>query len=162
MKSFLNQLKRTVDVIRLSKMRLSDHNWRFSISLNIIYFIVTQKIRAGISAILVFDAFNCEQFAKIKINFNGCEDVWINLNQNKSLIVGSVFRHPSYIKLFEDEFVSTIKSFKANQDYIVFGDDNINYSEVMVSQKIMSYANHINSIGLYTTSQKTNKNYQNL
>ena len=40
--------------------------------------------------------------------------------------------HPSYaIKPFEDEF----KSFKVDQDYVVFGNYDMNYSELGVSQK---------------------------
>ena len=86
----------------------------------------------------------------IKINTDGCEDVWVELTlyQNKSLIVSSVYRHPNYnIKPFEDAFVNVIKKFSVNQNYIAMGDFDINYDNSTMSQNIIDYANHISSIG---------------
>ena len=60
----------------------------------------------------------------IKINTDGCEDIWVGLtlNQNKSLIVGSAYIHPNYnIKPFEDPFVNITKKCDANQYYLVMG-----------------------------------------
>ena len=84
------------------------------------------------------DVIKCKQLS-IKINTDGCEDVWVELTlyQNKSLIVGSVYRHPNYnIKPFEDAFVNVIKKFSVNQNYIAMGDFNINYDNSTMSQNI--------------------------
>ena len=69
--------------------------------------------------------------SQTKIKVNGGEDVWVELTleNNDTLIVGSVYRHPistiSDLRTFEDAFVSIIKSFKTNQKYLVLGDLNI-------------------------------------
>ena len=72
----------------------------------------------------------------------------LKLNKSESLAVGSVYRHPTTdMKRFEDAFVHVIKRFKANQNYIILGDFNINYDKKASSQNVNDYANHISSIG---------------
>ena len=106
------------------------------------------------------DCLNCHQLSQIKIKCDGCEDVWINvkLNNSETLAVGSVYRHPNnVIKNFEDAFISVIKSFKSNQNYIVLGDFNINYDRVTTQQSISDYANHINNVGCEQLIDKPTK-----
>ena len=81
------------------------------------------------------DKIKYQQPSQIKIKTSGCEDIWveINLGKKESLVVGSVYRHPhNENKSFEDAFVNVIKSFKANQNYVVLGDYNISYDKVML------------------------------
>ena len=84
-----------------------------------------------------------------KINTEGCDGVLmeLTLNQNKSLIVDLVHRHPNYnIKPFKDAFVNMIKKFSANQNYVAIGYYDINYGISKVSQNIINYTNHIDNI----------------
>ena len=75
-------------------------------------------------------------------NLNLCiadvEDVWLEIsdNTNKSLIVGTIYHHRhNDMGKFESAFVKTIKSMKAKQKYLVFGDIN--------SAVIDNYFNHL-------------------
>ena len=149
-KLFLNQFPKTVDVICLSETRLTDRNVRFCDIAGYHFFYCNSKTRAGGSAIYVTDNLKCQQLCQIKIKTSGCEDVWVKINhgKNESLVVGSVYRHPhNDNKSFEDAFVNVIKSFKANQNYVVLGDYNINYDKAMLSQATADYINHIASLG---------------
>ena len=72
----------------------------------------------------------------------------LTLYQNKSLIVGSVYRHPSYnTKPFDDAFVNAIKKFSVNQNHIAMGDFNFNYDNSKMSQNNIDYTNYIRSKG---------------
>ena len=147
LKQFFSQFKRNVDVICLSETRLSDHNLSSCFLPGYRLFYCNSKTKAGGSAIYVSDVIECKQLSII-INTDGCEDVWVELTlyQNKSLIVGSVYRHLNYnIKPFEDAFVNVIKKFSLNQNYIALEDFNINYDNSTKSQNIIDYANHISS-----------------
>ena len=91
-----------------------------------ILFYCNSNIKAGGSAVYVSDDMNCQQLDIVKINVDGCEEVWVklNFNRNESLIVNTVYKHPSLkIKSFEDTFVNVIKSINLN--YIALGDYNI-------------------------------------
>ena len=113
-------------------------------------FYSNSKTRAGGSAIYVTDNIKRQQLSQIKIKTSGCEDVWveINLEKKESLVVGSVYRHPyNDHKSFEDAFVNVIKSLKANQNYVVLDNCNINYDKAMLSQATADYINHIASLG---------------
>ena len=147
---FLNRFPRTVSVICLSETRLNDCKISYSSLPGYRLFYNNSVTKAGGSAIYVSDCLNCHQLSQIKIICDGCEDVWVNfkLNNSETLVVGSVYRHPNnVIKNFEDAFISVIKSFKSNQNYIVLGDFNINYDKVTTQQSISDYANHINNVG---------------
>ena len=50
--------------------------------------------------------------------------------------------------------VNVIKSFKANQNYVVLGDYNINYDKAMLSQATADYINHIASLGCIQLTDK--------
>ena len=64
-----------------------------------------------------------------------------DLNNGKTLVLGSVYRHPNnVIKNFEDAFISVVKSFKSNQNYIVMGDFNINYVVSQIRKKYLHFS----------------------
>ena len=78
----------------------------------------------------------------------------LKINNNESLVVGSVYRHPSTnIKGFEDAFVHVIKTFKTNLNYVVLGDFNINDYETPLSPNVLNYANHYR---LHAVRRQTN------
>ena len=148
--NFLNRFPRTVSVICLSETLLNDRKINYNSLPGYRLFYNNSVTKAGGSAIYASDCLNCHQLSQIKIKCDGCEDVWVNvkLNNSETLVVGSVYRHPNnVIKNFEDAFISVIKSFKSNQNYIVLGDFNINYDKVTTQQSISDYANHINNVG---------------
>ena len=51
------------------------------------------------------------------------------------------------LKIFEKASVEVIKSFKANQKFVVEGNFNVKYDNINSSQTISNYVNLINSIG---------------
>ena len=63
------------------------------------------------------------------LELQNCEDIWIELTlaTNKKLIVGSIYRHPSYnIKDFQTKFAKTIEHLnRLNKNFIIGGDFNI-------------------------------------
>ena len=95
----------------------------------------------------------CQHLPQIKIESNGCEDVWteLQLDNQESLSAGAVYRHPNDnkngFKMFEEAFLKVIKSFKANQKFVGEGDFKINYDNINSSQTIFNFANHINNVG---------------
>ena len=99
LKQSFSQFKRKVVVICLSETRLSDHNLSCCFLPGYRLFYCNSKTKAGRSAIYVSDVIKCKQLS-IKINTDRCEDVWVELTlyQNKSLTVGSVYRHPSKVQ----------------------------------------------------------------
>ena len=135
-------------MICLSETRLFDrclNRWSLS---SYCLFYCNSKIKAGGSANCVSDDVDFQQLNNVKINADGCEDIWIKLNfkRNESLIAGEVWRHLSpNIKFFEDAIVNVIKSIDLNS--IALGDFNINYDKGVSSQNTFSYFNHICSIG---------------
>ena len=132
LKIFLSEFSKPVEVICLSETRLNDRNLKHCIILSYNMYCCNSATRTGDAAIFIREALQCQQLSAIKIKVDGCEDVWVELkiNNNESLVVGSVYRHPSTnIKGFEDAFVHVIKTFKTNQNYVVLGDFNINYNE---------------------------------
>ena len=48
---------------------------------------------------------------------------------------------------FKNAFISILQNFKADQNYVVLGDININYNKIQDSPTIANYANHINRVG---------------
>ena len=113
---FLNQFKINVYGIYLSKACLSDHNLSCCNLSGYCLFYCNLNTKAFGSAIYVFDEVKTKQMS-IKIVTDGCEDVWVKLtsNQQKSVIVRSVYTHPSYsIKPFKNALLNIIKKFSAN------------------------------------------------
>ena len=122
--NFLNRFPKAVDITCLSETRLNDRKLSYCSLRGYRLFCNNSVTKAGGSAIHVSDRLTCSQLSQIKIKCNGCEDVWVkvNLNNNETLVLGSVYRHPNnIIKNFEDAFISVIKSFKSNQNCNKYG-----------------------------------------
>ena len=152
-KLFLKRLRKTADVICLSETRLNEQNMNICHLSGYNGYFCNSKTKAGESAILVSKKLECQHLPQIKFKSDGCEDVWIELqlDNQESLIVGAVYRHSidnkNGFKVFEETFVKVIKSFKANQKFVVEVNFNINYDNINPSLTISNYANHINSVG---------------
>jgi len=113
--TFLTRFPKAVDVICLSETRLNNHNLSHCKLPGYNLFYVNSISKAGGSAIYVSDNLKSIQLTDNKLKCNRCEDVWIELkiNNNETLIVGSVYRHSSNVfKQFENEFISIIRTFK--------------------------------------------------
>ena len=113
------------------------------------------ETKAGGSAIFVFKRSICQEMLQTKIKSRGCEDVWVKIvfNKNTSLIVGSVYRHPTCDVIhFKNAFVSILKNFNTGQNYVVLGD--INYNKIQDSPTIASYVNHTNRVGSVQLKEK--------
>ena len=150
LKIFLGKFSKKFDVLCLSESRLNDRNLKYCNIPGYSMYFCNSATRAGGAVIFVRNNLNCRQLTETKIKADECEDVWVDLKLNKSesLTVGSVYRHPTTdMKRFEDAFVHVIKRFKANQNYIILGDFNINYDKKASSQNVNDYANNISSIG---------------
>ena len=54
------------------------------------------KTRVGGAAILISNALVFNKIDSLRLSVEGCEDIWaeIELPYQKSLIVGSIYRHP--------------------------------------------------------------------
>ena len=82
-------------------------------------------------------------------NSNSCENVYveIGLDKNESLIVGCIYRDPSYdLKCFEESYVNILKSFKSSPKYVILEDFNIHYDKINQLSGITDYANHVQSV----------------
>ena len=147
---FLNQISKPVDIICLSETRLNDLNLGNCNITGYTLYHRNSKTKAGGSAIFVSERLKCQEMSQTKIKSKGCEDAWVEIVfiKNTSLIVGSVYRHPtSDVIHFKNVLVSILKKFKAGQNYAVLGDININYNKIKDSPTIANYANHINRVG---------------
>ena len=96
----------------LSETRLNDRNLKHGTTPGYNMYHCDSATRVGGAAIFVSEELQCQQLLAIKIKADGCEDVWVKLkiNNRKSLVVGSVYRHPSTnIKGFEDAFYQPLR-----------------------------------------------------
>ena len=148
---FLNQFAKPVDILCRSKTRLNGRNLNYCNLPGYNMFYCNSKTKAGRSAIYVADRQNCHQILQTEVNDKFCEVVWvkIGLDKNETLIMRSIYRHPTNdFKCFEDAYLHVLKSFKSSQEFFILGDCNINYNKIDNSHgNISSYANHIYSVG---------------
>ena len=80
--------------------------------------------------IYVANSFYCQEITNLRINLSGCENVWIEvvLNDETTLVVGTVYRHPQPNNLqFSQALCSNLLRLKANKRFVVLGDFNIDY-----------------------------------
>ena len=109
-------------------------------------FYCNSNTKARGTTIFVADRLNCQQNSEIKTNVNACEDVWVEIGlvKHESLLVGSIYRHPTAdFKMFEDHFIHILKFLKANQKYVIMGDFNIHYENINTYSNVADYANHV-------------------
>ena len=150
---FLDRFSNKVEVLCISETRLTPRNMNYCNLPGYTLYHYNSDTHAGGFAICVSNDIKCRQLSQIKVKADECEDVWVelNLDNNETLIVGSVYRHPNNtnkkIKLFEDAFEHILKTFKSNQRYLVLSDYNIHFDKIDKSPTIDSYVNHINGIG---------------
>ena len=64
------------------------------------------------------------------------------------MIIGTSYRHPSSnLSNFEDKFAKSLKTIKARQKYVIFGDFNVDCNKSSSVPSIANYINHINRLG---------------
>ncbi len=89
----------------------------------------------------------------ISINLDNCEDKWIKISlpNNNNLIIGSIYRHPSYLfRNFETRLVNIIEHLtQGNKKFLIVGDFNIDLMQNTPS--ITRYKNEIFSLGCIQT-----------
>ncbi len=81
------------------------------------------------------------------LNLSSCEDLWIEAGENQKIILGVVYRHPSYsFSDFQSSFEHTLDVINNNKkSYIVCGDFNIDL--IIEAQTITNYTDSIESRG---------------
>ena len=146
---FLSQLLKKLHVICLGETRLEDHNLKHAYLPGYKLYHRNSNTSAGGAAIFVVDSLNVKKLNNLNLGIANV-DAWLEIsdNTNKSLIVGTICRHShNDLGKFECAFVKTIKSMKAKQKYLVFGDFNINSLKVDSSAVIDNYFNHLRDWG---------------
>ena len=115
------------------------------------FFFYNSDKAAGGAAIYVNKSVQANEIHSPKLNVGDTEDVWIEIGDrknNNSIIVGFIYRHPRQnILNFECAFASSIKSFKAKENYLVFDDFNIDCMDSNSTASVSKYVNHINNLG---------------
>ena len=145
---FLNQLPCQVDIICLSETRLTFDKIAMTNINGYNFFYCNSPDRASGSGMYVSKRLKCRQLQQNKINCEGCEDVWVEIISKTTVVVGSVYRHPSgVLSEFEEAYLNSLKKIR-KQNYLVLGDFNINYNKLSVApSSIANYANSINLLG---------------
>lgn len=86
--------------------------------------------KAGGTGLFVLKHFQYNLLNDLDLNISGCEDVWIelNLNQHKTVVVGSIYRHPTRnTNEFQEKLFFVLEKLQdKNKNYIICGDININ------------------------------------
>ena len=152
---FLNQLPHQVNIICLSETRLTSDKIAMTNINSYNFFYCNSPTCAGGSGMYVSKRLKCRQLHQNKINCEGCEDVWVKIISKTTVIVGSVYRHPSSIlPEFKEAYLNSLKKIR-KQNYIVLGHFNINYNKLSVAPA--SIANYTNSINLLACIQIVDK-----
>ena len=84
------------------------------------------------------------------LSVEGCEDIWaeIELPHQKSLVVGSIYRHPrSDLAEFKEAFTARLYSFGTHQSYAILGDFNADLNKYSTNSISKQYFNQIYSCG---------------
>ena len=143
---FLSQLLKKLYIICMNETRLKDQNLKHAYLPGYKLYHRNSNTSAGGAVIFVVDNLNVKELNNFNLGIADVEDVWLEIsdNTNKSLIVKTICRHPrNDLGKFECAFVKIIKSKKAKQKYLVFGDFNINSLKVDSSAVIDNYCNHL-------------------
>ena len=85
----------------------------------------------------------------MSLNLQHCEDLWIEVESEKSnIILGVIYRHSKQkLSLFQDKLCKNLSKLENNKlNYIVNGDFNINTLAIK-NPKLRNYVNDLNSIG---------------
>ena len=118
---FLNQLPRQIDIICLSETRLTSDKIAMTNINGYNFFYCNSPTCAGGSGMYVSKRLKCRQLHQNKINCEGCEDVWVEITSKTTVIVGSVYRHPSSIlPEFEEAYLNSLKKNMKTKLYSVW------------------------------------------
>ena len=86
--------------------------------------------KVGGAGIFIKDNINYTKIEDFNLNLKNCEDIWIKLiiSSNESLIISSIYRHPSYdIQKFQELMLDRIETLNnLNKIFVLGGDVNIN------------------------------------
>ena len=85
----------------------------------------------------------------LSLNINSCEDIWFDIGEKKSFVVGVIYRHPKqHYSRFRDALCKTLDVLNKNKtDYIIVRDANIDFLKYNIANNVTNYANYLNSVG---------------
>ena len=129
-KTLLSELNFDPAVILVSETWITDKN-PFVYSLKNYSFINQPGVgKVGGAGIFIKDNINYTKIDDFNLNLKNCEDIWIKLiiSSNESLIISSIYRHPSYdIQKFQELMLDKIETLNnLNKIFVLGGDVNIN------------------------------------
>ena len=150
LEEFLSEFSKKIDIVCLSETRLHEHNvCNVNIpGYNLFYH--NSPTRAGGAAIFVSNTLKCAELTYLKLNVSLCEEIWVEVSSssNENVIIGTMYRQPSSnLFNFEDKFAKSLKTMKARQKYVIFGDFNVDCNKSSSVPSIANYINHINRLG---------------
>ena len=146
---FLIDIERLPDAIAISETKLNANS---SLNLNFsnYKFIRNDSITlAGGVGLYIKESLKFILRKDLSLNLQHCEDLWIEVESEKSnIILGVIYRHPKKkLLLFQDKLCKNLSKLENNKlNYIVNGDFNINTLAIK-NPKVSNYANDLNSIG---------------
>ena len=146
--TLLTELKFDPSVISISETWINQTRPLLH-SLNNYLFINQPNVgQVGGAGMFIKKDLNFNIIENYNLNLEQCEDIWINLQlQNKNLIIGTIYRHPSNDLLnFKEKFLETVETLNnQNKTFIISGDLNIN--TLSDNNNINNYINELLSLG---------------
>ena len=95
---------------------------------------INSTTNAGGVGVYIKSNISYKKITNCQLNLSDCEDIWIdiNINNNKNIIIGVVYRHPnSNLHAFKTKFENTIEILNQNKtEYLICGDFNINLLKI--------------------------------
>ena len=149
LEDFLALFSRKVGVICLSETCINSNNFNLANLAGYKFFSNSSPTRAGGAGIFVSDHLICSELQNLRMNLEGCEDVWVELKltTNSSITIGCVYRHPQNdLHTFQAAFCTNIKAIKS-QKYAVLGDINVDYAQYNQLARVKQYADSIIGLG---------------
>ena len=90
-----------------------------------------------------------ERSGKYNFEVSECENIWIDfkLNNNKNLVIGTVYTHPKQnTSFFIEKFSEILHTLnRENCTCLVLGDININLNKSKISTHALDYTNILKS-----------------
>ena len=150
LKILLHEIKIKPTVIIVSETWITDTKpFLFTLD-DYNFFNKPSNTRAGGAGIFLKKDINFNILNNVNLDINGCEDLWINisLTSNKSIIISSIYNHPSNdIKLFKEKLLEKIEIINLqNKKFIIGGDINIDF--ISNQKQITCYKNDLLSQGI--------------
>ncbi len=150
LKNLLNELKVKPTVITVSETWITDQKPFLYTLDNYIFLNKPNKSGVGGAGIFVQNSINYKIMNNLNLDTADCEDLWIKLNlaSNKSIIISSIYKHPSYaIQNFQENLIRIVEIInRLKQKVIIAGDININF--LSNHNQITCYKNDLLSQGL--------------